>query len=239
MALKDKFQPLYKQVHGILTERLVSGYWKAGQVLPSEFGLADELGVSQGTVRKALNQMVDEKLLERRQGKGTYVAEHSHDDSLYRFFRLKEPKGNNLLPDTEVLSIKRRTATAEEAKHLSLGKNKQVAELIRLRSLNERPAIIETVIQPLSIFPDIDKAEELPNALYILYQEKYGVNIVCVRDELRAVQLPKRYAEQLGLEVGSPVLMIERESVAMDGKVVEWSRSYSNSSDFVYGVEIR
>jgi GntR family transcriptional regulator len=90
MSLSAGFQPLYKQVYDLLTARLVEGYWKPSQLLPSEMMLAEELGVSQGTVRKALNQMVAEKMLQRQQGKGTFVAEHTQESDLFRFFRLRD-----------------------------------------------------------------------------------------------------------------------------------------------------
>ena len=156
MLRSPSFQPLYKQVYDYLTERLVSGYWKPSESLPSEIALAEELGVSQGTVRKALNQMVVENLLERRQGKGTYVAEHTQESSLFRFFRLREPEGESLVPETRLLSSRRRLATKIEQHHLSIKANSQIVELIRLRFLLGVPAILEKVIQPLAVFPDID-----------------------------------------------------------------------------------
>jgi len=94
------------------------------------------------------------------------------------------------------------------------------------------------VIQPLSIFPDIDKEEVLPNSLYTLYQEKYGISIVEVRDELSAVNINARTARELGLQKGDAAMMAERSSVNIDGRVVEWSRAYCNS-DFVYAVTLK
>lgn len=242
MVLKSGFQPLYKQVYEVLKERLVSGYWRAGQVLPSEFSLADELGVSQGTVRKALNQMVAEKLLDRKQGKGTYVSEHTDEGSLFRFFRLREIKAKPddpvVLPETEVLKTKTRAATKAELSKFKLGASERVAEMLRVRSINGKPAIAEKVVQPLSVFPDIDQITDLPNALYSLYQEKYGVNIVSVRDTVNATLVPKDFAKLLGIEAESPSLMIERESISMDGKTVELSHAFCNSIDFHYQVNI-
>ena len=238
MSLSTGFQPLYKQVYDLLTSRLVDGSWKPSQLIPSEMALADELGVSQGTVRKALNQMVTEKMLERRQGKGTFVVEHTQERSLFRFFRLREPNGESLIPETQVISSSRREATDEEANKLNLPQNAPIVELVRLRSLHQKPAIIERVIQPLSIFPDIDKQGEIPNALYILYQEKYGITIVSVDDELRAVELPECLAEHLQLPAGSPVLMIQRLSVNIDGRVVELSTAYCSSENFVYSARL-
>jgi len=120
MSLSTTFQPLYKQVYDALVLRLVEGYWKPSEPLPSEFALADELGVSQGTVRKALNQMVAESLLTRRQGKGTYVSEHTQESSLFRFFRYREPGGSSAIPDTVIRSIKRRKATRLERQKFDL-----------------------------------------------------------------------------------------------------------------------
>ncbi|HSG62784.1 MAG TPA: GntR family transcriptional regulator [Pseudomonadales bacterium] len=239
MSLSKGFQPLYKQVYDVLTERLVNRYWKPSDPLPSEMALADELGVSQGTVRKALNQMVAEKLLERRQGKGTYVAEHTSESSLFRFFRLRQPKGDSMIPDTVVLSAKRRAPTKEERQKLNIEGKTHVVELHRLRSLLGKPVIFEKVIQPLSVFPDIDKVNEFPNALYILYQEKFGITIIAVKDELRAVSASSECAKHLNVSEGSPLLMVERESINIDGRVVECSQAFCSSEHFVYAVEIK
>lgn len=239
MSLSASFQPLYKQVYGLLTTRLVDGFWKPSESIPSEMALAAELGVSQGTVRKALNQMVAENLLSRQQGKGTYVAEHTQESSLFRFFRLREPNGESLVPETRVLSSSRRAATAVERTQLGLEGKQQVVELVRLRFLHGDPAVLEKVIQPLSVFPDIDKEPEMPNSLYTLYQEKFGISIVSVEDELHAIQVPDEYAGHLGLAVGAPVLMVERSSINIDGRAVEWSQAYCSTEKFIYSVHLK
>jgi|TARA_B110000259_G_scaffold68026_1_gene80175 GntR family transcriptional regulator len=238
MSPSPELQPLYKQVYELLIARLIEGYWKPSQILPSEMLLAKEIGVSQGTVRKALNQMVAEKMLQRQQGKGTFVAEHTQESDLFRFFRLREPNGEMLIPDTLVLGSTRRKASGYETEKLNLKANELVVELTRVRSIHNKPAIIEKVIQPLSVFPDIDKNTDLPNALYILYQEKYGITIMSVSDEVRAVEISKDYAQHLDLPEGSPVLMIERSSVNIDGRIVEFSTAYCSSENLVYSVHL-
>lgn len=238
MSLSTNFQPLYKQVYDALVARLVEGYWKPSEPLPSEFALADELGVSQGTVRKALNQMVAENFLTRHQGKGTYVSEHTQESSLFRFFRYRLPGGGSVIPETVVRSTKRRKATKLETKKLALTKGEEVVEVVRRRSINRVVAIFEKVIQPLSIFPDIDKEEELPNSLYTLYQDKFGISIVEVRDEISAVNIDSRTAKELDLKEGQAALVVERSSINIDGRVVEWSRAYCNT-DFVYAVSLK
>ncbi len=239
MSLSTNFQPLYKQVYDTLIVRLSDGYWKPGAALPSEFSLADELGVSQGTVRKALNQLVAENILIRRQGKGTYVSEHTQESSMFRFFRYREVDGENLIPVTELIGVVRRDATEREAQKLGLDNELGVVQLTRIRSINGRPAIFEHVLQPLAIFPDIDKERELPNSLYTLYQEKYNISIVEVRDELQAVSLPAEIAGHLNLAANSPALMTERASINIDGRVAEWSQAYCNTDNFVYSVSLK
>ena len=239
MTLSTNYQPLYQQVYDEIVKRLTEGYWKAGDSLPSEFGLAEELGVSQGTVRKALNQLVAENILRRRQGKGTYVSEHSNESSLYRFFRYREPGGESVIPETKVISVSTRQASEREISKLNLIDNTEVSEMVRLRSIQGRPAIFEKVIQPLAVFPRIDQVEEIPNSLYAYYQSEYGISIVEVRDELHAVKLTEDVAMQLELEPGEAALMTERSSINIDGRVVEWSQAYCSTNTFVYSVTLK
>jgi len=239
MSLSTNFQPLYKQVYDTLLIRLSDGFWKPGAALPSEFSLADQLGVSQGTVRKALNQLVAENILIRRQGKGTYVSEHTQESSMFRFFRYREAGGEDLIPVTQVIAVEKRKADAREAKKLNLKKQKDVVQLSRIRSINGKPAIFERVLQPLAIFPDIDKEQDLPNSLYTLYQEKYNISIVEVRDELQAVSLPEDIAKHLKLAANSPALMTERASINIDGRIAEWSQAYCSTDNFVYSVSLK
>ncbi len=239
MSLSPNFQPLYKQVYDLMTAKLVNGELKPSEALPSEQALAVELNVSQGTVRKALDLMVAENLLERRQGKGTFVSEFTQESSLFRFFHFKEPSGSHLIPESEVISVKRRACTSIEAKHLDLKSKEKVVELYRVRTLKKKPVIVERIIQPLAIFPDIDKIVDLPNSLYTLYQDKFSISIVEVREELRAVNLPERYAKHLEMDANEPVLLVERASVNIDGRVVEWSEAFCKTEDFVYSVNLR
>lgn len=239
MSLSTNFQPLYKQVYDRLIGRIADGYWKPAAALPSEFALADELGVSQGTVRKALNQLVAENILIRRQGKGTYVSEHTQESSMFRFFRYREAGGEDLIPVTEIVDVERRMANEREAKKLNLDKQLDLVQVTRIRSINGKPAIFERVLQPLSIFPGIDKERELPNSLYTLYQEKYNISIVEVRDELQAVSLPAEIAAHLNLAADSPALMTERSSINIDGRIAEWSQAYCSTDNFVYSVSLK
>ena len=107
-------KPLYAQVEEVIRRRLIDNYWKPGDVLPSEFDLARELAVSQGTVRKALNDMVAENLLERRQGRGTFVSEYTERRALFLYFNLIGRDGERAMPVSRILACEQRSATEDE-----------------------------------------------------------------------------------------------------------------------------
>src|SRR5215203_5028435 len=107
-AQKDLgFRPLYRQVRDVLVKRIADGVWHAGQLLPSEGEIALDLGVSQGTVRKALDEMTAQNLVVRRQGRGTFVAKHDDARILFQFFKLVPDSGERSFPDSRVLAVRK------------------------------------------------------------------------------------------------------------------------------------
>src|SRR5687768_12804346 len=133
MEESPSYRPLYRQVYDFLVKQIAEGGWQPGEVLPSEQALADRLHVSQGTVRKALDVLGVEKLIERRQGKGTYVAEYTQERSLFRFFRLSKPGGARCIPTSSGETMRRRTAKTAESQKLKLEPHAQVVEVNRMR----------------------------------------------------------------------------------------------------------
>ena len=234
------FQPLYKQVYDVLVRRIAEGQWQPGQVLPSEQALAAELRVSQGTVRKALDALAAENLVQRHQGKGTYVAEHTQEHSLFRFFRLSRPNadGERATPESTEARCKRRAATATEAEKLHLSKGEAVVEIRRVRLIDGERAVSEKSIVPLKLFPEIDHQDALPNTLYSLYQSVYGVNIVLAKEELKAVLATKSDEKELGIKPGMPMLSIERIALAINGHRAELRCSRCDTRHVVYAIDV-
>lgn len=231
-------RPLYRQVYTFLVKQIADGHWQPGAALPSEQALANRLRVSQGTVRKALDVLGVEKVIERRQGKGTYVAEYTPERSLFRFFRLSHPGGARGVPTSSGEKIRRRTVKAVEAQKLNLDKRAQVLEVSRLRHVDGAAIIVEKIVVPLALFPKLDKRRPLPNTLYALYQSQYGVNVVSAEEELRADLVRKDEAKRLGLRPGAPILQIERVAIAVDGTRVEWRVSRCDTNRLVYAVTL-
>lgn len=233
------FRPLYRQVYDYLVRQIATGVWRPAEALPSEQDLASELGVSQGTVRKALDVIAAEQLVERRQGKGTYVAEQTQERALFRFFRWAHPGGQRAIPTSMGETVKRRSSTADEQKKLRLRDNAKVIEIRRRRLVDGKPAITETIVVPVTLFPNLDKRAPLPNTLYSLYQSAYGINIVAVEEEVRAELVRKDDAKKLNLAVGSPLLRIDRVAIALDGRRVELRVSRCSTRNLIYAVTIR
>jgi len=240
MSSIPDFQPLYRQVYEVLVRRIAEGTWRPGQTLPSEQALAAELGVSQGTVRKAMDSLAAENLILRRQGKGSFVAEHTQEHALFRFFRLARPSPDRepVTPQLGRTGVRARAANRSEQLRLRLAGGADVIEIRRTRLIDETPAINEKIILPASLFPGMERQEALPNTLYSLYQNVFGISIAFAREELRAVLADKRDAAALDIAVGAPLLQIDRIGVALDGRRVEWRTSRCDTRNLVYAVDV-
>src|SRR5688572_27608125 len=114
------FSPLYQQIKALITQSLQSGEWKPGELIPSEVELAGRFKVSQGTVRKAIDELAAENLVMRRQGKGTFVSTHTEARAHFRFLRLMPIEGVPHHPESQIIEVKRIRAPAEVARMLEL-----------------------------------------------------------------------------------------------------------------------
>jgi len=232
------FRPLYRQVRDVLVKRIVDGVWKPGETLPNEFNIATNLGVSQGTVRKALDQLVTEKFVLRRQGKGTFVASHDEARIMFQFFKLVPDSGQGEFPDSLILDVKVAAADKKAAAALALRTSARVVRIERIRSLAGRICIVERILLPRTLFPGIEK-RDLPNNLYELYRSDFSVTIVRASEKLKAIAATRREAKHLGLKPGAPLLSIDRTAFAADGRPVEWRVSLCQTDALHYLADLR
>ena len=232
------FRPLYRQVRDVLVKRIAEGAWAEGGALPSEPDLAADLGVSHGTVRKALDELAAENLVVRRQGKGTYVARHDEERILFQFFKLIPDAGGRRFPDSRILAVETREADGEAARILKLRKGARVVAIERLRMLADKVCIFERIVLPRALFPVIEK-RELPNNLYELYRAEFGVTIARATERLKAVAATRREAKHLDVGVGTPLLAVDRTAFAIDGAPVEWRVSLCRTDTVHYLSDLR
>lgn len=216
--------PRYVQIVESLVRRLAGKEWKAGDLLPGEGWLAEEYGVSLGTMRKAIDQMVGQNLLIRRQGKGTYVATHDWNRAVFHYFRLVGDDGVRDLPSARVERREKGIATETEAKRLDLKVGAKVLRVLRVRSFGERPIIVERLVLPVARLPNFTAniTGELPPLLYEHYSKQDGVIVVEAIEQLRAIAAEETEARLLTVPLKHPLLEVDRIALSVNKKAVEW-----------------
>ena len=232
--LDPRSKPLYEQVGDLIRQRLVENYWPPGGALPSEIQLAKDLGVSQGTVRKALDDLVAENLLYRRQGLGTFVPEHTERRALFLYFNLVRDDGGRELPQSRLLSCRQLAATAEERAQLGLSARARVVRFSRVRYLDGAPTIVDRIALPQALFPDLGKGRMPPNHLYRFYQTEYGITIGKARELASAVAATAKEAAQLEIAASTPLLQVDRIAYGLDGRPIEWRVSRCHTRYYRY-----
>lgn len=223
LSVAKESLPLYIQIKEWLVGKISKGEWLPGKIIPSEIQLAQELEVSQGTVRKAITELVEHNVLTRKQGKGTFVANHDTQRTLFHFFHIADNEGHKVLPESVTLSCRRKRASRQEGKKLQLPDDSIVVCIERVRKFAGKPTVLESITLPGKLFGSLDKkgASELPNALYKLYEEQFGVTIHSAKEQLRAVGASKRTATLLELPPGTPLLEVERIALTLDKIPIE------------------
>ncbi|MEM9750924.1 MAG: GntR family transcriptional regulator, partial [Pseudomonadota bacterium] len=194
--------------------------------------------VSQGTVRKALDALAADNLVERRQGKGTFVSQHTQESALFRFFKLTADEGEPALPTCRQSSISQRRASRDEAEQLGLEPKADVFIIRRERFVDDAPRISEMMALSADLFPGLDAHHPLPNTLYAFYQSEYGVSIVGATERIKAIGADKDVSRALQVEQGRPVLSVERTALDLNGRAVEYRRSCYLTEGLHYAVRL-
>jgi GntR family transcriptional regulator len=205
------FQPLYRQIQALITQSLMSGEWRPGQPIPSEIELATRFSVSQGTVRKAVCELAEERVLVRQQGRGTFVASHAAERSQVPFLRVTPDAGELTELTAELLDLKR-IRDAASARLLGLNAGSSVFLLTRILKLNGVPACYEEVRLPASRFKGLTAAvvRQYECMLYSMYETRFGMRVLHAQEIIKAVAAPREVASLLGAPPGLPMMQIER-----------------------------
>ena len=220
------FSPLYRQIKDFMIRSLEAGEWGPGDAIPSEGELAARFNVSQGTVRKAIDEMAAENLLIRRQGKGTFVASHDDPRSFYRFLRLVTADGNAAQAVSVPLSCSTKNADAEVAAALGLKVGDPVIYVERLLRFNGETVVFDQIHLVSDLFAGLtlESLSGGDRSLYSLFENDYGVRMIHAEEHLRAVAADPYRAGLLAVPSGSPLLLVERTAYTYGNKPVEWRR---------------
>lgn len=234
------FSPLYRQIKSLLLQRLESGEWRPGEAIPSESELAIRFNVSQGTVRKAIDEMAAENLLVRRQGKGTFVATHDDARAFFRFLRLMPLDGGGQQSKSIPLECWRAKAGTEAARMLALNLGDPIVIVRRVLQFSGKPVVVDEIYLPGEVFGEIslELLREYQGSLYSFFESRFGVRMIRAEERLRAVPADKVSAELLGVADGSPLLSVERVSFTYGDKPVEWRRGLYSTAEHCYFNEL-
>jgi GntR family transcriptional regulator len=234
--LTPTFRPLYEQIKILITQSLVAGEWRPGEAIPSELELANRFKVSQGTVRKSIDELAAENILIRRQGKGTFVATHTEEHAQYHFLRMVEVNGKKETPINEVLSCTRVKADSDIADRLELKRGAPVVILRRLLRLSGEPVILDDIWLSATLFKGVSESmiDEFDGTLYSLYETRYGTRIIRAEERIQAVAAEAPMDELLNVPTGTPLLDIRRIAYTYGDKPVELRVSRCNTRHHCY-----
>jgi GntR family transcriptional regulator len=226
VPLSPTFSPLYRQIKELMVKSLEAGEWGPGDSIPSEAELALRFNVSQGTVRKAIDEMAAENMLVRRQGKGTFVATHNDPRSFFRFLRLVPDSGEFKNSKSIPIDCWRAKAGGDVARMLQLDVGAPVIVVQRVLKFDEQPVVADEIYLPADLFGDLnlDILRQAEGSLYSLFEERYGVRMIRAEERIRAVSADRLSSEMLGIAEGEPLLSVERVAFTYGNKPVEWRR---------------
>jgi GntR family transcriptional regulator len=238
-AATPAFSPLYQQIKGLILQSLQASEWKPGESIPSEMELAARYRVSQGTVRKAIDELASGHLLIRKQGKGTFVATHAEHQVQYRFLKLVPDQGdlNTEGPaQREIIDCKRLRASAEIARALALRSGDTVLQVRRVLSFANVPTILEDLWLPGTPFKGLtaERLADYHGPMYALFETEFGVRMVRAEEKIRAVLPDKAQRELLQLPPNTPLLSVERIAYTYNNTPMELRRGFYRTDTHHY-----
>ncbi|RYY90709.1 MAG: GntR family transcriptional regulator [Comamonadaceae bacterium] len=231
-------QNRYAAVASALRARILAGEWAPGTALPSEQALAQEHGVALATLRRALELLAGQGLVERSHGRGTFVRESLSGATMLRFFRFDGGTGE--VPASRVASRRRVAATGEVALRLGIARGEQVLQLLRVRSLGGTPCLLEEIHLPLPLFEALAEGptDAWDDLFYPMYAQRCGIYVHRATDDIGFGPLGAAQAAHLGLAAGHPAARVRRRAWDIAGRCVEARTSWGDAHAFHYTVEI-
>lgn len=234
------FRPLYRQIQDLIVQALADREWQPGEMIPSELELAARFEVSQGTVRRAIDELAAENLLVRRQGKGTFVATHADPRAFFRFLRLIPDDGTVPRSRSEPLDCQSLRAGQEVAQALSIAHGDPVLQLRRILRFDGKPVVVDEIYLPADLFPTLtlDQLRASDRSLYTLFESLFGVRMVRAEEKIRAVAADPAAADLLGIPQGTPLLSVERTAYTYGNRPAEWRRGLYSTLNHHYFNEL-
>jgi GntR family transcriptional regulator len=229
-------RPLYLQVKDMLIQRIAAGSWKPGAAIPNEIELSRELGISVGTVRKALDEMESERLISRRQGRGTFVIDQTSNEHAVRFSNIRDLDGIKIAGETDGFTVVAATAGEAEVRRLQLRNGEPIYRLRRVRTHNNVPLMTEESTVSQARFPLLAKEDDVPSI--VVLAQRNGVLLGRAEEKIGAAIADGEIAKLLKVADGAPLLTLDCVVFAIDGRPIEWRRAHCRLGDNHYFAEM-
>lgn len=238
-GITPAFSPLYQQIKGLILNSLRVGEWKPGEGIPSEMDLAARFRVSQGTVRKAIDELAAENLLLRRQGKGTFVATHAEQQVQFRFLKLVPDSGNRGSEgpaQRDIIECRRTRASADVTRALALRASDTVLQVRRVLSFGGTPIILEDIWLPATPFTGLtaERLTSYQGPMYALFETEFNVRMVRAEEKIRAVPAQDIHIALLNVKRDTPLLSVERIAYTYQNEPIELRRGYYRTDTHYY-----
>jgi GntR family transcriptional regulator len=224
--------PLYYQLKEQIKQSILSGNFTEGDLIPSERELSDNYNLSSTTIRRALNDLVQEHFLERKAGRGTFVRRRKVTRDLRKVLGFtKNITEMGLTPGTKVLSKKIAAANAFARERLGLEKGAKVVRIERLRLADDVPMMLETRYIRMDLCPRIER-EELSSSLWQVFEEKYGLKPNRHIQGMTILTISGHAATLLTLNDNSLVFLIKGVTYVRDNEPIECEESLYRSDKY-------
>jgi GntR family transcriptional regulator len=228
--------PLYRLVMRRLLGAIESGALPPGAALPNERELASRFGVSIGTLRQAVGELVAAHILLRRQGRGTFVARHNDERFLFQFFHVERADGLREVPELQTLAFERGRLDDEAAEALAMRTGAPSILIDNVLRLQGRPVVLDRLTLPASLFKGLTEARlrARTSTIYRLYQDAFGITVTRALERARAVPADRQVARVLGVAPGTPMLQVRRTAVTFGDRPVEYRVSTIHTAQHEY-----
>jgi GntR family transcriptional regulator len=235
-ATEATLRPIYRGVKRTLMGAIEQGICLPGETLPSETELAETMGVSVGTLRRAVDELVAEHIVVRRQGLGTFVALHDTDRFLFQFFHVERSDGLREAPLVDFVSFERMRADEATAEALHLRQGEAVIQIENRLRLQGRAVIYDRLSLPAALFKGLTEKRfrERPSTIYQLYQSDYGISVLRAQERVRAAGADRDAVRVLGVAPGQPVIQVQRVALTFGDRPVEARTSIINTAHHDY-----
>ncbi|GAB4503989.1 MAG: GntR family transcriptional regulator [Anaerolineales bacterium] len=238
MQAETRLLPRYYQLKEILEERIEAGEFPVGSKFPTDDELCTEYRLSRGTVRRALNMLVDDGRLRREQGRGTFVCS-PHTQPV--FFRLgnfnEEMKMRGWQPSTKLLKLRELPASEEVANHLQIPAGERTIEIVRLRLADEKPIALETRYLAYTTCPTLLEEDLESQSIHSLLLDKYKIPLIRACYTIEARVLSKKEAAYLQVDAGSAAFAVERVTYTTSERPVTWYRTVYRGDVYRFSAE--